>query len=45
MRKGLIRQLCRVLTWCSVIILGVLPLLAAAEMVRTDLSGSVEHFT
>jgi VanZ family protein len=44
MRIGLIRQLCRVLTWCCVIILGVLSLLPAAEMVRTDLPGGVEHF-
>jgi VanZ family protein len=44
MRIGLIRRLCRVLTWCCVIILGVLSLLPAAEMVRTDLPGSVEHF-
>jgi len=44
MRIGLIRQLCRVLTWCCVIILGVLALLPAAEIVRTDLPGRVEHF-
>ena len=44
MRIALIRQLCRVLAWCCVIILGVLSLLPAAEMVRTNLPGEVEHF-
>jgi VanZ family protein len=44
MRIGLIRPLCRVLACCCVIILGVLALLPAAEMARTDLPGDVEHF-
>ena len=33
----------RVVTWCCVLVLGVLSLLPAQEMVRTGLPGRVEH--
>jgi VanZ family protein len=44
MRVGVIRPLFRAMTWCCVFILGLLSLLPAVEMVRTDLPGGFEHF-
>jgi VanZ family protein len=44
MRASLVMTLIRVLTWCCVILLAVLSLLPAQQMVRTGLSGRVEHF-
>jgi VanZ family protein len=44
MRTSLVITSLRVLTWCCVILLGVLSLLPAQQMVRTGLPGRLEHF-
>ena len=44
MRASLVMTSLRVLTWCCVVLLGVLSLLPAEEMVRTGLPGRLEHF-
>ena len=44
MRAALVMTSLRVLTWCCVVLLGVLSLLPAEEMVRTGLPGRLEHF-
>jgi VanZ family protein len=44
MRASLLVTSLRVLTWCCVILLAVLSLLPAQQMVRTGLSGRLEHF-
>jgi VanZ family protein len=44
MRAGLLRTLLRLLTWGSVVLLGVLSLLPAQDVVRTGLPGQFEHF-
>ena len=44
MRASLIMTLFRVLTWCCVALLGLLSLLPAEEMVRTEFPGKLEHF-
>ena len=44
MLAALVMTSLRVLTWCCVVLLGVLSLLPAEEMVRTGLPGRLEHF-
>ena len=44
MRTNLLVTSLRVLTWCCVILLAVLSLLPAQQMVRSGLSGRVEHY-
>lgn len=44
MLASLVNPSIRVLTWCCVILLAVLSLLPAQQMVRTGLSGRLEHF-
>jgi len=44
MRVSLLATSLRVLTWCCVILVGVLSLLPAQQMVRTGLPGRLEHF-
>ena len=44
MHAGLLRISLRLLTWGSVLLLGVLSLLPAEEVVRTGLPGQFEHF-
>jgi VanZ family protein len=44
MRASLVMTLLRVLTWCCVILLAVLSLLPSQAMVRTGISGRLEHF-
>jgi VanZ family protein len=34
----------RILTWCCIILLAVLPLLPAQDTVRTGIPGQLEHF-
>ena len=43
MRTVVVITSLRVVTWCCVLVLGVLSLLPAQEMVRTGLPGRVEH--
>jgi VanZ family protein len=44
MLASLVYPSLRVLTWCCVILLAVLSLLPAQQMVRTGLTGRLEHF-
>jgi VanZ family protein len=44
MRTSLLIAACRVLAWCSVVLLAVLSLLPSQAMVRTGLPGRLEHF-
>ena len=44
MRTVVVITSLRVVTWCCVLVLGVLSLLPAQDMVRTGLPGRVEHF-
>jgi VanZ family protein len=44
MFPGPLLTICRVLTWCCVVLLAVLSLLPAQEMVRTGIPGQLEHF-
>ena len=43
MTNSTIIKLCRVSTWCCVVLLAVLSLLPAQDMVRSGMPGQVEH--